>query len=92
MNFIFNNGIGPAAGGCNGQSPQNCSIDFSGCCTMPYGPHLSARLSNRQNTSFRPMSVSESIQFVQAQKNPAFRPKSKIVNLPKVPVNGVGVI
>jgi len=93
LNFLFNNGLGPGAGGCNGQSAQNCSVDLSGCCTMPAGPVLSSRLGTSQNVSFRPMSIAESVQYVQAQKNPALRPaKSGMVKLPSVPMNGVGVV
>lgn len=93
LNFLFNNGLGPGAGACNGQSPQNCSLDSPGCCSMPAGPILSSKLRTSQNLSFRPMNMSESIMFIQAQKNPAMRPRrSNIVNLPRVPAQGVGVV
>lgn len=93
LNFLYNNGLGPGAGGCTGQSPQNCDIDSPGCCSMSAGPILSSKLRVSQNVSFRPMNIAERIQFVQAQNNPALREKDPVrVNLPTVPANGIGVI
>lgn len=69
MNFSFNTGLGPV--GCNGQGPANCVRHSSGCCYGgQYGPALSQYLSPPQNSTFTPMSLSQSVKWIQAQRNP----------------------
>jgi hypothetical protein len=93
LNFLFNNGIGPGAGGCNGQSLQNCGIDSPGCCSMPAGPVLSSKFRTSQNMSFKPMNSLESIQFVKAQKsNPAMKTQKSNPVKSQVPSNGIGIL
>lgn len=92
MNFL-NNGIGPGAGSCAGQSSQNCSSDFSNCCSMSGGPSLYSRFANGR-VSFSPMSPLQRSQWLQSQ---ASQPSQKIkvpapVRLPSVPLNGIGIL
>lgn len=93
ISFPFNNGIGPGAGGCAGQSPLNCNTDYSGCCSTPAGPTLSAYLSTR-NVSFTPMNITDSVQWVQAQSKPYVQDKKlpKLLPHKKTPLNTIGVI
>lgn len=89
INFL-NNGIGPGAGGCTGQSPQNCSPDYNGC-TQPGGPIMHSRFANGQ-VSFTPMSHLERNQWMRMKLSRPAQKKMVTKNLPSIPSNGVAVV
>ena len=96
LNFMFNNGVGPGAGGCTGQSPQNCVSDMDGCQAMPGGPIMYTKLTRGNGVGFVGMTNMQKSQFLSAQiSNPLQMAKSRAsapIKTPVVPTNGVGVL
>ena len=88
MNFL-NNGIGPSAGGCNGQSPKNCSGNGTGCCATP-GGYLLNSIVNKGSFTFNQMNNLQKSQWLQKQ-NYRVR-KNEVVKVQSAPSNGIGVI
>lgn len=88
INFL-NNGIGPSAGGCTGQSPQNCNPNLSSHCSMP-----NTYLTHREMMSFSAIGRNERNQLMKAYLSypPVMAGSTKPLKLPVVPANGIGVL
>ena len=89
MQYPFNYGLGYY--GCNGNSPQNCDIDFSGRCTTPGGPTMAPVFMTGQ-VSVNMFGKSQQVNAVKAQYVPSFKVQSGIWSLPPTPTKAVGVL